>query len=132
MNKKRPDDYKIKAKQLSISPFLYNVPSISSISIRFLILLSIQVLMLALTQTYSALVVVICSTMGAAAAAAITAITAAAAAITAAVILRIDSVAVAGGDDVGRNAENGVVLRLATGVAARLPYKVGKEDSAPV
>ena len=71
MNKKRPDDYKIKAKQLSISPFLYNVPSISSISIRFLILLSIQVLMLALTQTYSALVVVICSTMGAAAAAAI-------------------------------------------------------------
>jgi electron transport complex protein RnfD len=71
MNKKRSDDYKIKTKQLSISPFMYNTPSISSISIRFIVLLLIQIIMLLITGSYKAFIVVMSSTMGAAAAASI-------------------------------------------------------------
>ena len=71
MRNKRPDDYKIQSKQLAISPFIYSAPSISSISIRFIILLSLQVLMLLITGSYKAFIVVLCAVMGAAAAAAI-------------------------------------------------------------
>lgn len=71
MNKNKSDDYKIKTKQLSISPFTYNIPSISSISIRFIVLLIIQISMLLITGSYKAFFIVLSSTLGSAVVAAI-------------------------------------------------------------
>lgn len=55
---------KIKKSKISVRPFVYNIPSISAVSIRFLILLSVQILMLALTKSYSALIVIGASILG--------------------------------------------------------------------
>ena len=71
MSKREFDDYKIKERQLAVSPFIYSAPSISSISIRFIVLLSLQVLMLALTSSYKSLIIVLCSLAGSLAAAAL-------------------------------------------------------------
>ena len=59
------EDYKIKSKQMAVKPFVFNRPSVSSVSIRFLVLLLLQVLMLGLTKSYAALCVVGASTLAA-------------------------------------------------------------------
>lgn len=56
---------KISKSQISINPYIYNNTSISVINIRYLILLAIQVLMLFITKSYSALIVIAFSTLGA-------------------------------------------------------------------
>ena len=58
-------DKKIKKSRISVRPFVYNIPSISAVSIRFIVLLLIQVIMLAITKSYSALIVVLASVLGA-------------------------------------------------------------------
>lgn len=58
-------DNKLKNQLVSVKPFVYIRPSISRISLRFIILLSIQVLMLLLTKSFNALFVVISSVLGA-------------------------------------------------------------------
>ena len=52
---------KLKNSRISVKPFVYSIPSISSVSIRFLILLSIQILMLLITKSYNAFLVVMTS-----------------------------------------------------------------------
>ncbi len=71
MKNKKQDDYKIKAHQLAISPYIYNISSISAISIRLLILLALQIVMLTATHSYNALIVVFSAILGSAVAAAI-------------------------------------------------------------
>ena len=60
---------KLKSGRISVKPFVYNIPSISSVSIRFIVLLFIQVLMLAVTKSYSALIVIFTTFAGSIAAA---------------------------------------------------------------
>ncbi len=55
---------KLKSGQISVKPFVYNIPSISSVSIRFIILLSLQIIMLAVTKSYSALIVILATLLG--------------------------------------------------------------------
>ena len=55
---------KLKKSTISVKPFVYSVPSISSVSIRFLVLLGIQVLMLLITKSYNAFIVVMTSLTG--------------------------------------------------------------------
>ena len=62
---------KLKSGRISVKPFVYNIPSISSVSIRFIILLFLQILMLAATKSYSAIFVVIAAFTGSLAAAAV-------------------------------------------------------------
>ena len=56
---------KLKSSFISVKPFVYNIPSISAVSVKFLILLGIQLLMLLLTGSISALLVVMTSLSGA-------------------------------------------------------------------
>ena len=58
-------DNKIKKSKISVRPFVYNIPSVSAVSIRFLILLFVQILMLIFTKSYSALIVISASILGA-------------------------------------------------------------------
>lgn len=58
-------NYKEKNQLISVKPFVYNRPSISTVSIRFIILLSIQVLMLLFTKSFSSVFVVISAVIGA-------------------------------------------------------------------
>lgn len=58
-------DKKLKNTRISVKPFVYSIPSISSVSKRILILLSIQVLMLLFTKSFSAFFVVLTSLFGA-------------------------------------------------------------------
>lgn len=55
----------LKNQLLSVKPFVYNRPSISRICIRFLVLLSLQILMLIFTKSYSSLAIVIAAVAGA-------------------------------------------------------------------
>ncbi|MCR4580439.1 MAG: RnfABCDGE type electron transport complex subunit D [Treponema sp.] len=71
MNLKKAADYKIKSKQLAISPFIYSTPSISAASIKLLVLLSLQALMLIFAGSYKSFIVVVSAVMGACAAAAL-------------------------------------------------------------
>lgn len=59
------NEYKTKNQLLSVKPFVYNRPSISAISIRFLVLLGIQVLMLLCTKSFSSFFVVLAAVLGA-------------------------------------------------------------------
>ena len=59
-NKKR-----LQEKIVSLKPYVYEMPSISAVSIKILILLLIQIAMLVLTKSYSAVIVIACSTLGA-------------------------------------------------------------------
>ena len=52
-------------KQVSLKPYVYERPSISAVSIKMIILLSLQIIMLILTKSYKAVIVVSCSTAGA-------------------------------------------------------------------
>lgn len=65
------NDKKLKNSRISVKPFVYSIPSISSVSIRFLVLLSIQVIMLLLTGSFNAFLVVMISLLGSFAAAVI-------------------------------------------------------------
>ena len=56
---------KLKNTRISVKPYVYNIPSISSVSIRFLILLAVQVFMLLITKSYNAFFVVLTSFIGA-------------------------------------------------------------------
>ena len=58
------NDKKLKNSRISVKPFVYSIPSISSVSIRFLVLLSIQVIMLLLTGSFNAFLVVMISLLG--------------------------------------------------------------------
>lgn len=51
-------------KKVSLKPYVYERPSMSAVSIRILILLSLQLIMLFLTKSYRALIVIGCSTTG--------------------------------------------------------------------
>lgn len=62
------NEYKTKNQLLSVKPFVYNRPSISAISIRFLILLGIQVLMLLCTKSFNSIFVILSAVLGAVAA----------------------------------------------------------------
>lgn len=64
-------DNKTRNQQLSVKPFVYNRPSISKICIRFLVLLSMQIIMLFVTKSYSSLFVVLAAVLGSVAAAVI-------------------------------------------------------------
>ena len=52
---------KLKNTKISVKPYVYTIPSISSVSIKLLILMTIQVLMLILTKSYNAFFVVLTS-----------------------------------------------------------------------
>ena len=67
--KNNSKEKKLKSGRISVKPFVYNIPSISSVSIRFIILLSIQVIMLFITKSYAALLLVGSTLTGAIAAA---------------------------------------------------------------
>ncbi|MBR6341743.1 MAG: RnfABCDGE type electron transport complex subunit D [Treponema sp.] len=56
---------KLQNKQVSLKPYVYEKPSISAVSIKIIILLSLQIIMLFLTKSYNAVIVVMCSTIGA-------------------------------------------------------------------
>ena len=50
---------KLKDSKISVKPFVYSIPSISSVSIKILLLLGLQVIMLLLTKSFNAFFVVI-------------------------------------------------------------------------
>ena len=56
---------KLQEKQVSLKPYVYERPSISAVSIKIMILLSLQIIMLFITKSYNAVIVVACSTIGA-------------------------------------------------------------------
>ncbi len=56
---------KIKKSKNSVKPFVYNIPSISEVSIRFLALLLIQIVMLFVTKSYAAIIQVFICLLGA-------------------------------------------------------------------
>lgn len=56
---------KLKNQKLSVKPFVYIRPSISIVSIKFLVLLGLQLVMLLCTKSYSAIIVVLFSVLGA-------------------------------------------------------------------
>lgn len=64
-------DDKLQSKFHLIKPYLYFRPSISAVIIRILILLSLQVIALFFTKSYSAIFVILASVLGAACAAAL-------------------------------------------------------------
>lgn len=55
---------KLKNTRITAKPFVYSIPSISSVSIRFLILLSIQVIMLLFSGSFNAFLIVLTSLTG--------------------------------------------------------------------
>lgn len=62
------NEKKLRKSRISVKPFVYSIPSISSVSIKFLILLGIQILMLLLTKSFNAFFVVLTTMIGAVAA----------------------------------------------------------------
>lgn len=61
---KNKDINTIQQKKVSLKPYIYKKPSISAVTIRIMILLSLQVIMLVITKSYSALWVVLASALG--------------------------------------------------------------------
>lgn len=70
--KDKPFEYKLKTADAAVRPFIYERPSISSICIKILILLFLQILLLLFSKTYMAIAVIACSLMGALCASALT------------------------------------------------------------
>ena len=62
MNKK--SDY-LQNKRVSLKPYIYEKPSISAVSIRILVLLMLQIIMLFFTKSFDAIIVITCSAIGA-------------------------------------------------------------------
>lgn len=58
-------EYKIKTSSTSVRPFIYERPSVSSVCIRILILLLLQVVALFITKSYKSIYVITASTLGA-------------------------------------------------------------------
>ena len=56
---------KIKKAKNSVKPFVYNIPSISEVAIRFIILLMLQIGMLFITKSYEAIIVILFAFLGA-------------------------------------------------------------------
>ena len=56
---------KLQNKQVSLKPYVYERPSISAVSIKIMILLALQIVMLFITKSFNAVIVVNCSTIGA-------------------------------------------------------------------
>ena len=56
---------KLQNKQVSLKPYVYDRPSISAVSIKIMILLTLQIVMLFITKSFNAVIVVNCSTIGA-------------------------------------------------------------------
>lgn len=61
---KTKTDY-LQNKKVFLKPYIYEKPSISAVSIRILILLSLQILMLFFTKSYNAILVIVSTTLGA-------------------------------------------------------------------
>ena len=61
---KTKTDY-LQNKRVFLKPYIYEKPSISAVSIRIVILLSLQIIMLLLTKSYNAILVIIATTLGA-------------------------------------------------------------------
>ena len=61
---KTKTDY-LENKRVSLKPYVYEKPSISAVSIRILILLSLQIALLILTKSFRAVIVISCTTIGA-------------------------------------------------------------------
>ncbi len=59
--KNKIKENKLKNTKISVKPYVYSIPSISSVSIKFLILMSIQASMLLFTKSYNAFFVVLTS-----------------------------------------------------------------------
>ena len=59
------NENKLKNKVISLKPYIYEKPSISAVSLKILILLILQIIMLVLTKSYNAIIVILCSTIGA-------------------------------------------------------------------
>ena len=62
---KNKNDKTMQNRTVSLKPYVYERPSISAVTIRIMILLIIQVVMLFLTKSYSAIIVIVCATTGA-------------------------------------------------------------------
>lgn len=58
-------DYKIKKTPVLLKPYFFIKPSVSAVSIRILLLLFIQILLLCLSKSYDALIVIVATTAGA-------------------------------------------------------------------
>lgn len=63
--KDKPFEYKLKTTEAAVRPFIYERPSISSICIKILVLLFLQIVLLFLNKSYAAIGVIVSSLMGA-------------------------------------------------------------------
>lgn len=63
--KNRSDEEKLILKPAVISPYIYQIPSLSSISIKMLVLLLLQVVMLFITKSYDSVFVFLVALLGA-------------------------------------------------------------------
>lgn len=61
---KTKTDY-LQNKLVSLKPYIYEKPSISAVSIRILVLLLLQIALLFFTKSFSAIIVIFCTTLGA-------------------------------------------------------------------
>ena len=61
---KNKKDY-LQNKRVSLKPYIYEKPSISAVSIRIFILLSLQLLLLIFTKSFNAIIVIASATLGA-------------------------------------------------------------------
>ena len=52
-------------KRVSLKPYIYQKPSISAVSIKILVLLLLQIVLLFLTKSFNAIIVISCTTIGA-------------------------------------------------------------------
>ena len=57
-------DY-LQNKRVSLKPYIYEKPSISAVSIKMLVLLLLQIVLLFLTKSFNAIIVISCTTIGA-------------------------------------------------------------------
>ena len=62
MNKDKSD--LLQNKRVSLKPYIYEKPSISAVSLRILVLLSLQIIVLFFTKSYNAIIVISCSAIG--------------------------------------------------------------------
>ena len=61
--KNNKKDY-LQNKTVSLKPYIYEKPSISAVSIRILILLLLQIILLFFTKSFNAIIVITCSALG--------------------------------------------------------------------
>ncbi len=61
--KNNKSDY-LQNKKVSLKPYIYEKPSISAVSLRILVLLLLQIVLLFFTKSFDAIIVIICSAIG--------------------------------------------------------------------